>query len=59
MLFHLDCASKHALVGFSGSLFNAVQNKGIKVTCIIPGYVTHLEVIIGFPILNIAPFEVD
>ena len=33
-----DCASKHGLLGFAGSLFTALQSKGIRVTSIIPGY---------------------
>tara|TARA_B100000029_G_scaffold510583_1_gene602409 strand:- start:749 stop:1510 length:762 start_codon:yes stop_codon:yes gene_type:complete len=33
------CASKHALVGFSNSLFEDVREQGIKVCAICPGYV--------------------
>jgi NADP-dependent 3-hydroxy acid dehydrogenase YdfG len=33
------CASKHGVDGFSGSLFEQVREKGIKVTEILPGFV--------------------
>lgn len=33
------CASKHGVVGFSGSLFEDVREKNIKVCAICPGYV--------------------
>jgi len=32
-------ASKHGVLGFSGALWNAVQEQGIKVCCILPGWV--------------------
>lgn len=33
------CASKHALMGFSGSLFDDVREQGVKVCVICPGFV--------------------
>jgi len=33
------CASKHAVVGFTAGLFEQVRSKGIKVSCLNPGYV--------------------
>ncbi len=33
------CATKHAVVGFSGSVFEDVREKGIKVCAICPGFV--------------------
>jgi len=33
------CATKHGVVGFSGSLFDDVRSAGIKVSAICPGYV--------------------
>lgn len=33
------CASKHALNGFTASLFEDVREFGIKVSCIMPGFV--------------------
>lgn len=38
----VDVASKHGIAGWAGSLFLAVQDKGIKITTINPGYV-HLS----------------
>ena len=32
------CASKHALKGFAGSLFEEVRDKGVKVCIIMPGF---------------------
>merc|ERR1719401_2976661 len=32
------CASKHALRGFAGSLFEEVRDKGVKVCTIMPGF---------------------
>eukprot|EP00746_Dinoflagellata_sp_MGD_P127012 gnl/MRDRNA2_/MRDRNA2_61697_c0_seq1.p1 gnl/MRDRNA2_/MRDRNA2_61697_c0~~gnl/MRDRNA2_/MRDRNA2_61697_c0_seq1.p1 ORF type:complete len:274 (+),score=51.32 gnl/MRDRNA2_/MRDRNA2_61697_c0_seq1:71-892(+) len=32
------CASKHALRGFAGSLFQEVRDKGVKVCLIMPGF---------------------
>jgi len=32
------CASKHALRGFAGSLFEEVRDKGVKVCLIMPGF---------------------
>lgn len=33
------CASKHGVIGFSGSVFEDVREKGIKVCAICPGFV--------------------
>jgi len=33
------CASKHAVMGFSGSVFDDVRETGVKVCAICPGYV--------------------
>ena len=38
------CATKFAVLGFSGSLFKEVRPDGIRVTCIMPGSVeTHFN----------------
>jgi NAD(P)-dependent dehydrogenase (short-subunit alcohol dehydrogenase family) len=42
-------ASKHGINGFTGSLFQAVQDKGIKVTVINPA-------LTDTPMLQAAPF---
>jgi short-subunit dehydrogenase len=39
ILILTDCASKHGVDGFSGTLFEQVREKGIKVTEILPGFV--------------------
>ncbi len=40
------CASKHAVVGFSGSVFEDVRESGIKVCALCPGYV-NTEMVAG------------
>lgn len=40
---NIDTAAKHGVVGMSGSLFEDVREKGIKVCCINPGMVCGWE----------------
>lgn len=44
------CASKHAIQGFAGGLFDEVKDRGVKVSTLCPGFV-NTEMVAGKPLV--------